>query len=200
VLLNSGDGSFADATDFDAGAKFSGSKGVGAGDLDGDQDLDIAVANPGAGAAFVLLNRGDASFEAGRSFPTRQGGQSIATGFANPLALADLDADLDLDLAVLDFQESGTELVVFFNATSPPFSEDTDKNGIPDKCPPPGRAFIRGDCNGDGEVIGTVTDAVYVLSFNFLGGPPPAAPFPACGPGGGRDERLGCEMEQAACR
>jgi hypothetical protein len=39
-----------------------------------------------------------------------------------------------------------------------------------------------------------VTDAVYLLNFNFLGGPPPAAPFPECGPGSlGTDEELGCE-------
>ena len=33
--------------------------------------------------------------------------------------------------------------------------------------------FIRGDCNGDGNVIGQVGDAVYVLNFNFTGGPVP---------------------------
>jgi hypothetical protein len=34
-------------------------------------------------------------------------------------------------------------------------------------------SFLRGDCNGDGEVVGTVTDAVFLLQFNFLGGPEP---------------------------
>jgi hypothetical protein len=33
--------------------------------------------------------------------------------------------------------------------------------------------FLRGDCNGDGEVTGLVTDAVFLLTFNFLGGPEP---------------------------
>jgi len=33
--------------------------------------------------------------------------------------------------------------------------------------------FLRGDCNGDGNVIGQVGDAVYVLNFNFTGGPVP---------------------------
>jgi len=33
--------------------------------------------------------------------------------------------------------------------------------------------FIRGDCNGDGAVVGQVGDAVYTLNFNFLGGAPP---------------------------
>ncbi len=34
--------------------------------------------------------------------------------------------------------------------------------------------FVRGDCNGDGNVIGQVGDAIFVLNFNFLGGPVPA--------------------------
>jgi hypothetical protein len=33
--------------------------------------------------------------------------------------------------------------------------------------------FLRGDCNGDGQVAGQVTDAVYLLNFNFSGGPAP---------------------------
>ena len=33
--------------------------------------------------------------------------------------------------------------------------------------------FLRGDCNGDGTVEGQVTDAVFLLSYNFLGGPRP---------------------------
>jgi hypothetical protein len=42
-----------------------------------------------------------------------------------------------------------------------------------DGAPPCGPVFIRGDCNGDGEVAGSVTDAVFFLQFNFLGGPEP---------------------------
>ena len=33
--------------------------------------------------------------------------------------------------------------------------------------------FIRGDCNGDGQVTGQVTDAVFLLNYNFLGGEVP---------------------------
>ena len=36
-----------------------------------------------------------------------------------------------------------------------------------------GGRFIRGDCNGDGTVTGQVTDAVYLLNYNFLSGPKP---------------------------
>ena len=50
------------------------------------------------------------------------------------------------------------------------------------------------DANGDGAVIGQVTDAVYVLQHNFLGGPEPVAPFPDCGLGTlSTDRQLGCE-------
>jgi hypothetical protein len=56
------------------------------------------------------------------------------------------------------------------------------------------------DANGDGGVRGEVSDAVYMLNFNFLGGPPPAAPFPGCGPGElPGDEALGCATPSAGC-
>jgi hypothetical protein len=45
--------------------------------------------------------------------------------------------------------------------------------------------FIRGDCNGDGRATGNVTDAVFLLNFNFLGGrePPCLAACDANGDG-----------------
>ena len=49
------------------------------------------------------------------------------------------------------------------------------------------------DANGDGGVVGQVTDAVYLLAFLFQGGSPPPSPYPRCGDGTGRDERLGCD-------
>ena len=39
--------------------------------------------------------------------------------------------------------------------------------------------FTRGDCDGDGEVSGIVTDAVFLLNFNFAGRAPPPC-FAAC--------------------
>ena len=50
------------------------------------------------------------------------------------------------------------------------------------------------DINGDGNFIGQVGDAVYILNFNFLGGLPPPGPFPNCGLGtSDKDKALGCE-------
>jgi polyhydroxybutyrate depolymerase len=37
----------------------------------------------------------------------------------------------------------------------------------------PRRAFVRGDCNDDGDVSGSVSDAVFLLQFNFTGGAAP---------------------------
>ncbi len=37
-----------------------------------------------------------------------------------------------------------------------------------------GEQFVRGDCNGDGNVTGQVGDAIFVLNYNFLGGPAPS--------------------------
>jgi hypothetical protein len=41
------------------------------------------------------------------------------------------------------------------------------------------RSFVRGDCNVDGDVAGSVSDAVFLLNFNFLGGTRPSC-FAAC--------------------
>jgi len=45
--------------------------------------------------------------------------------------------------------------------------------------PPSVGPFIRGDCNGDGSVSGEVTDAVFLLNYNFIGGGAPPC-FAAC--------------------
>lgn len=45
--------------------------------------------------------------------------------------------------------------------------------------PPEAPVFLRGDCDGDGEVIGTVSDAIALLNFSFNGGPAPPC-FEAC--------------------
>ena len=49
------------------------------------------------------------------------------------------------------------------------------------------------DFNGDGGV--DVTNAVYLLSFLFSGGPPPAPPWPNCGLPTANDVSVGCDLE-----
>ena len=48
--------------------------------------------------------------------------------------------------------------------------------------------FLRGDCDGDGTASGVVTDAVFLLNFNFVGGPAPPC-LAACDADGSGDVR-----------
>jgi hypothetical protein len=52
--------------------------------------------------------------------------------------------------------------------------------------------------NGDGRT--DIADAIYLFGALFLGGPPPAAPFPECGVGTEADAALGCVTPPASCR
>ena len=53
-----------------------------------------------------------------------------------------------------------------------------------------------GDCDGDGD-IGGVTDAIGLLTFNFLGGIQIPEPFPECGTSDLETDRaLGCETPE----
>ena len=61
---------------------------------------------------------------------------------------------------------------------------DTVVIEIPDRTHGP--RFLRGDCNGDGNVTGTVADAVFLLQFNFLGGTRPSC-MAACDANGDGD-------------
>ncbi len=47
------------------------------------------------------------------------------------------------------------------------------------------------DADGDGVVNG-LADAIYALTFQFAGGPPPPAPFPSCGPDPDPAGSVGC--------
>ena len=46
---------------------------------------------------------------------------------------------------------------------------------------------------------GTVNDAIYGLNFCFLGGRPPPAPYPDCGPCTPLDVITGCETPPQVC-
>jgi hypothetical protein len=61
---------------------------------------------------------------------------------------------------------------VYYNRCLDLACDDPDIYQATWRVPPPPR-FLRGDCNGDGAVSGVVTDAVFMLNFNFLGGPTP---------------------------
>jgi hypothetical protein len=56
------------------------------------------------------------------------------------------------------------------------------------------------DANDDGQVRGVVTDAIYLLTYGFIGGIAPPAPFPSCGCSeDAKDAALGCRTALAGC-
>ncbi len=61
---------------------------------------------------------------------------------------------------------------------------------------PPTLCIQAADCNDDGNM--DLSDAIYMFSYQYEGGPPPPAPFPACGVDP-TDDELTCESFEA-CR
>jgi hypothetical protein len=55
------------------------------------------------------------------------------------------------------------------------------------------------DVNADGNVRGTIDDAIFLLNFFFQGGRTPEAPFPDCGPAQPADLVVGCDQTPPAC-
>jgi hypothetical protein len=97
VLLNGGEGSFETRREYE-GVPFPG--GVEIGDLNGDGKMDIATANYGDPLASVLLNRGDGSFGAPRSYGC--GSCNVDAQIApSAMAIADLNGDDKADLVTV---------------------------------------------------------------------------------------------------
>ena len=101
VLLNNGDGTFADDVLFGAGDQ---PRSVAVGDLDGDSDLDLAVANALSDDVWILLNTGDGSFAARRVYDAGVGAYIVAVG--------DLDGDGDLDLTVANVNSDNVSVLL----------------------------------------------------------------------------------------
>jgi hypothetical protein len=93
ILLGNGDGTFANAVDYDTPA---GSASICSSDLDGDGDNDLAVANdapaPGDGDVSVVFNNGDGTFQSPVYYSAGERARSICSH--------DFDHDGDYDLVV----------------------------------------------------------------------------------------------------
>lgn len=79
-------------------------------DLDGDLDLDLAAGTPAAGSIEIHLNDGAGTFTLAGTFdvgPQNAGDMALAAG--------DVDADEDLDLAVVTRQAAPATLRLLFN-------------------------------------------------------------------------------------
>ncbi len=90
ILLNNGDGTFADAVNYDPNG--DGAYGLFPADLDGDGDYDLAVTDIVSDNISILMNNGDGTFDVPVIYDVETGPSSIFS--------ADLDGDGDNDLAV----------------------------------------------------------------------------------------------------
>jgi hypothetical protein len=152
VLLNHGDGTFAEPSSYDAGRTLD----VTLGDLDDDGALDIVLAGRPLDperqlerTINILLNRGDGSFEEVVSYPRAAEARSVA--------LVDVDADDDLDI-----MSAGVGLGVHRNLGDGTFSdyEQLDETGG-------GREIMIGDLDDDGtpDII-TASGDTFVVRLN----------------------------------
>ena len=153
VLINNGDGSFADEVTYVVGSPDGEStpRCVVTCDFDGDNNLDVAVANessPEFGDVSVLRNLGDGTFAPQVRFQTAQSPRCLV-----PL---DIDSDGDLDLAVSMFGNNSSVRRLLNNGIGGFFVQDFPYNvgGASTT------AMRAGDINGD-----SATDVV-VSYFN----------------------------------
>ena len=107
VLLNLGDGTYpSDPTSY---AVVGNTSDIQVADLDGDGTLDI-VASVWVGTVYLLRGNGDGTFEGA----TWIGGVGIGEGtgpFLSSLAVGDLDADNDLDIAFANNDDDGVSIL-----------------------------------------------------------------------------------------
>lgn len=102
VFLGNGDGTFQPAVNYSSGD--FGANSVAMGDLNGDGKVDLVVSNAGScsppcgiSSIGTLLGKGDGSFQGATIFTSPS---LVLSGTVRSIALADLDGDGKLDLAM----------------------------------------------------------------------------------------------------
>ena len=99
VLLGNGDGTFKPVVSYDPGPGCNPSS-IAVADLNGDGKMDLITANTGCVA--VLLGNGDGTFRPAVAYGTGGGNAGDGPGIFEPIAIADLNHDGKLDVAVLN--------------------------------------------------------------------------------------------------
>ena len=123
IFENLGDGTFREPLVFFA---FGFAESIVLGDFDFDGDLDVALANNGEQTLSVMFNQGFLNFSAPVHFFVGPIPRSITT--------ADFDGDGLLDLAAAKVDYDDEISILFGQTTGPAFSNDCNRNDIPDEC------------------------------------------------------------------
>ena len=162
VFLGLGAGEFEARVEYPTSAAVHGLR---AADLNRDTWVDVTVVV--SGGIEVLV--GD-----GRGALSPSGALELGRSLRGP-ALADLDGNGSIDLAVIDggtcceFEDS--TVLVFSNRSAGPTSIDVNLDGVPDECESRVR-FHRSDANADG--MTQVSDALHLLLYLFASGAAPS--------------------------
>jgi len=124
-------------------------------DVNGDQRKDVVAVTAESKGLSVLLGRPNGLHEPALTVPMPLTPTRLATG--------DFDGDTVPDLVVAHGHLG--EVTVHLNRTEGLPPEDRNRDGVLDECE---HRLSRGDCDGAGDGM-TVTDAVVLVNFNFLG-------------------------------
>ncbi len=101
VLLNNGDGTFAERTEYHTGQS---PRSVCAADFDGDGKLDLATANSTHNTVSVLLNHGNGAFPSRIDYAVGEEPYSVTS--------ADFNADGKPDLAVANYADGNVSILL----------------------------------------------------------------------------------------
>ncbi len=175
VLLNDGAGGFNPPVAYGIGLSpcMEGPRRLNGSDLDGDGDIDLIAFDIWTGAAsidslYVFTNNGSGVY----SGPTSH----ALHAYPRDVFCADLDGDLDIDIAVsLGNYAPSYPIQILWN---------TGGGGVPDD-------FIRADANADSAL--TMGDAIYTLKYLYV----PGAPVPTCMKSADSDDSGGIMMSDA---